>query len=117
MKNLLIVVDMQKGFARYEQTIKLTEKIRNLLESKSFDAVIATKFLNAPGSIYEKLFSWKRLESNEEQAFPDGYEQYFDYISEKNVYTCVGLWDSSITDPAGSQGMDASQENGFWNCK
>lgn len=26
MKNLLIVVDMQKGFARYEQTIKLTEK-------------------------------------------------------------------------------------------
>ena len=23
MKNLLIVVDMQKGFARYEQTIKL----------------------------------------------------------------------------------------------
>ena len=30
MKNLLIVVDMQKGFARYEQTIKLTEKIRNL---------------------------------------------------------------------------------------
>ena len=46
MKNLLIVVDMQKGFARYEQTIKLTEKIRNLLESKSFDAVIATKFLN-----------------------------------------------------------------------
>lgn len=48
MKNLLIVVDMQKGFARYEQTIKLTEKIRNLLESKSFDAVIATKFLNAP---------------------------------------------------------------------
>ena len=89
MKNLLIVVDMQKGFARYEQTIKLPEKIRNLLESKSFDAVIATKFLNAPGSIYEKLFSWKRLESNEEQAFPDGYEQYFDYISEKNVYTCV----------------------------
>ena len=30
MKNLLIVVDMQKGFARYEQTIKLTEKMFTL---------------------------------------------------------------------------------------
>ena len=47
MKNILIVVDMQNGFARYEQTIELTEKIEKLLELKIFDVVIGTRFLNA----------------------------------------------------------------------
>ena len=59
MKNILIIVDMQNGFARYPQTIKLTNDIQKLLEQNIFDVVIATRFLNDENSIYEKLFNWK----------------------------------------------------------
>lgn len=80
---------MQNGFARYEQTINLKEKIQSLLESNSFDAVVATRFLNATHSIYEKLFSWKRLETPDEQKIADGYDKYIDYTVDKYVYNCV----------------------------
>ena len=46
MKNILLIVDMQKGFARYKQTLDLKDKILKLLELKVFDSVIATRFLN-----------------------------------------------------------------------
>jgi nicotinamidase-related amidase len=89
MKKILLVVDMQKGFARYDQTIMLTEKIRNLLERELFDVVIATRFLNDDNSIYEKLFGWKRLKTKKDRELADGYEKYVDYVYDKSVYTCV----------------------------
>ena len=55
MKNILLIVDMQKGFARYEQTLALNEKILELLKLQVFDSVIATRFLNDNNSIYEQL--------------------------------------------------------------
>lgn len=89
MNKILVVVDMQNGFARHEQTINLTEKIRKLLERELFDAVIATRFFNDDNSIYEKLFGWTRLKTKEEIELADGYEKYVDYIIDKSVYTCV----------------------------
>ena len=89
MKNILLVVDMQNGFARYNQTIKLTEKIKELLKLKVFDSVVATRFLNDTNSIYEQLFGWKRLESEDERAIASGYEKYIDYVFDKYVYNCI----------------------------
>ena len=75
-KNIVIVVDMQKGFARYEQTQKLTERVVELLDLEVFDSVVATKFLNDTDSSYEKLFGWHRLKTEEERAInpDDTYE-------------------------------------------
>ena len=55
MKNILIVIDMQKGFARYEQTINLASRIGELLNMEVFDKVVATRFLNSDNSVYESL--------------------------------------------------------------
>lgn len=89
MKNIVIVVDMQKGFARYSQTVTLTNKIANLLERGIFDIVIATKFMNAENSMYEKMFRWKRLETEEERAIPTEILKHVDYVAEKYIYNCV----------------------------
>lgn len=89
MKNILILVDMQKGFVRYEQTQRLAEKIETLLESKAFDCVIATKFMNYDNSIYEKLFNWHRLKTKEDQVLCGDFSAYADQVIEKSVYTCV----------------------------
>ena len=89
MKQILLVVDMQNGFAENEQTIQLTKKIGELLALNIFDVVIATRFLNGDNSIYEKLFGWKRLKSDDERAIVSGYEESIDYVFDKYIYNCV----------------------------
>ena len=89
MKNILLIVDMQNGFARYPQTVALTNKIKKLLELNIFDTVVATRFLNDTNSIYEQLFDWKKLKTEEERALAPGYEKYVDYVFDKYIYNCV----------------------------
>lgn len=80
---------MQHGFTNSNRMTKVTEEIHKLLESKVFDIVIATRFLNGDNSVYEKLFNWKNLKTEKECALVKGYEQYVDYISDKSIYTCI----------------------------
>jgi nicotinamidase-related amidase len=89
MKNIVIVVDMQNGFARYEQTKKLTERIIDLLDRNIFDSVVATRFLNDDNSTYEKLFDWHRLKTVEEQMINPQILKHVDCIFDKYVYNCV----------------------------
>ena len=86
MKNILLIVDMQKGFARYKQTLDLKDKILKLLELKVFDSVIATRFLNDNNSIYERLLEWKRLKTEDERAIDSSY---IDFVFDKYIYNCV----------------------------
>ena len=89
MKNILIVVDMQKGFVGNDQIMQLMNRVADLLKKDIFDAVIATRFLNGENSIYEKLFNWKRLETEEEREIPPMIAEYADCIVDKYVYSCV----------------------------
>ena len=89
MKNILLVVDMQKGFARCEQTLDLRDKILKLLELKVFDSIVATRFLNDNDSIYEKLLKWKKLKTEDERAIDSSYNQYIDFVFDKYIYNCV----------------------------
>ena len=89
MKNIALVVDMQNGFARYNQTELLTKKIADLLNKKIFDCVIATRFLNDSHSVYEKLFGWKRLRSEYDRQISPEIEKNVDFIFDKYVYDCV----------------------------
>ena len=76
-------------FSRYPQTKNLAVRIEKLLEKQLFDAVIATKFYNGTNSIFEKLFGWKKLETEEEQSLPDGIKKYVTHVVDKTIYNCV----------------------------
>lgn len=89
MKNILLIIDMQNGFLESEHTKNLTQKIEELLKSNAFDVIIGTRFLNAPNSIYEKLFHWKKLESEAETAIPESLLKHMDYVEDKFIYNCV----------------------------
>lgn len=89
MKDIVIVVDMQVGFARFKQTKELTKRIASLLEKKFFDSVIATRFLNDDNSIYEKLFSWHRLKTEEDRRLAPEIEKNVNFIFDKYIYNCV----------------------------
>lgn len=89
MKNILLIVDLQKGFTLSEQTAFLKEKIEELLKSEIFDVVIATRFLNGDNSIFEQLLSWKRFKTEAERELVENIKPYVDYVEDKYIYSCV----------------------------
>lgn len=89
MKNILILADVQNGFSRIPQTEKLAQSVRELLEREPFDVVIATQFINANDSIYEKLFGWHKLKTAEEIALSPGIQEHTTEVVEKSLYTCI----------------------------
>lgn len=89
MKKILLIIDMQNGFLESEHTKNLIPKIEELLKTNTFDIVIGTRFLNSPNSIYEKIFQWKKLETEEETSIPEELLTYMDYVEDKFIYNCV----------------------------
>lgn len=89
MKDILIIVDMQNGFVSCKRTRQLSERIKDLMKRRLFDVVIATRFFNDDNSMYEKIFSWKRLKSEEDRTVPSGIAEYVDYFADKYIYNCV----------------------------
>lgn len=57
MKNVLVVIDLQEGFIN-DKTVKVANNIHDLLDSEKYDAVIATKFTNMPGSSFNSFLGW-----------------------------------------------------------
>ena len=96
MKNILIVVDMQNGFARYEQTKQVGEKIIELLHTASFDYTIATQFINPEKGPYRKILHWEKLTQSPETDLIEGIK--VDKVLKKNIYTPVNqeLMDTMI---------------------
>ena len=87
MKNILIVVDIQNGFNRYEQTHVLADKIIKLTNSGLFDKIIATRFRNKEGSQYTRFLNWHRLIESPDIDLVDGIKA--DEVVDKWVYTCI----------------------------
>ncbi len=89
MKNILLIVDMQKGFLQSDRTKELLSKVEALLNKNIFDVVIATRFFNADNSIFEKSFGWTGLKREEEQEIPLELRKHIDYFEDKYIYNCV----------------------------
>jgi len=89
MKNILLIVDVQKGFARKDSTITLVDKIKTLLQQEIFDVVIATRFLNNDYSIYKQLFGWDKLKTENEREIIPCIKEHVDYVFDKFIYNCV----------------------------
>ncbi|RAX54509.1 isochorismatase [Helicobacter sp. 16-1353] len=89
MTNILLIIDMQNGFMRNMDSKNLAIKIQNLLELRLFDSVVATRFLNAKNSIYERLLGWERLQKSEESSLFSGLTNYIDFTFDKYIYDCV----------------------------
>lgn len=60
MNNLLLVIDLQSNFVNvFTKTIP--NKVRMLLESKRFDNVVFTKFLNDKNRQFYNVFKLQRM--------------------------------------------------------
>ena len=88
MKDILVIVDVQKGFTK-DYTVEKIPVIEDLLSRRVFDTVIATKYWNTPDSNISRLMGWKDLCTEEEQDLVPEIEPYVDHITAKNIYSGV----------------------------
>lgn len=66
--NILVVVDMQKGFINKNNEF-LIKNIEKLAKNANFDKIIATKFVNQKNSHYEKYLSYSAMQIGDECEF------------------------------------------------
>ena len=88
MKNILIVIDVQNGFIR-ETTQSVPDKISALIDSRQFDAVLATQFVNFPGSIFEQCLGYTSLENEHDYALVSKLQTKVDSVCVKYGYNAV----------------------------
>lgn len=88
MSNILLVIDVQNGFQRNDETRENAGKIASLINSEIFDKVIATKFVNRPESPYYQWLHWPRLLDEPDIELLDELKEKSSYILEKNYYNC-----------------------------
>jgi len=88
MKNILLIIDIQKGFITNNETAVVRDRIDELIDSQYFDYTIATVYSNYENSPITQLMGWKKLMTQDEQQLV-GSTQKSDYIVYKNKYSAV----------------------------
>ncbi len=86
---ILIVVDVQNGFIKTPEHVKKANQIVALAKSGKFDKIVATKFLNYTGSMYEKYFNWSDLKTPDETDLYEPLKELVDETFKKTTYGCV----------------------------
>lgn len=88
MKKCLFLIDVQYGFVS-DETEYVLERIDSLINSGTFDYVIASKFINIENSPYMKFLNWMQLVNDEETRVYEPVSERADIIIEKNIYTAI----------------------------
>lgn len=86
MSKLLLVIDVQKDFIN-EQTLKTLNKIKRLIDSKKYDIVAFTRFINDEDSIWYKKLNYKGCMTKEQQEIAIDTKNY--RVFDKRIYTAV----------------------------
>lgn len=108
---VLVVTDMQNGFVR-EQSAHIVPVIVDLVHrwQKGGGDTLFTRYLNYPGSPFERFFGWRRLQSS-----PD-----IDLVPELHPYADQGVvLDKRIYSPFTPEGIELFQRrewNEFYFC-
>lgn len=88
---VLLVIDCQNGFISDHSRGIIPTVSRLIKEWQSRDLpVIATKFINEPGSPYERLINWTRCQGSPDTDIVEGLQEHVDdgmLVVEKPGYT------------------------------
>lgn len=86
MKDLLLIIDLQKNFIN-EHTKSLPAKIEKLLKEKQFDFIAFTKFINDLNSPFYKVLNYKGCMTEEDRNIVLDTKEY--KVFEKEIYTAL----------------------------
>jgi nicotinamidase-related amidase len=86
MKTALIVIDVQKGFIN-EQTREMPRKIAEHISAGQYDLVVFTKFVNKPGSNFERILRWKKVYNSPDTDLAEELKGLEGKVIEKPTYS------------------------------
>lgn len=86
MKSLLLVIDLQNIFIN-EQTEKLPNKIKEIIDSNKYDNVAFTRFINYKDSMFVKKLDWRRCIQDEDKKIVINTKN--NKIFDKSIYSAV----------------------------
>ena len=84
---ILIIVDPQDGFVKDDFGRQVRENIIKLSNSKKFNLIIVSKFINSKDSLYSKYIGWNEMISKKEHKVFDGL--FYDEILVKRKYSFI----------------------------
>ncbi len=87
MKNILLIIDLQKGFVSKGLTDSAKERIDGLIRADLFDCVISTVYRNYPDSPIERLMGWNKLQTAEEQTVVGAAATDSKHFIDKTTYS------------------------------
>ncbi len=98
--SLLLIVDVQRGFIN-----DWTDRIPGAVEvlQGGYAHVVATRFINPPGSPYRELIGWRRFAPGSEDTDFAFQPRAGAVIVEKSTYTCI---DDAFLDRLDQWGAD-----------
>lgn len=103
MKNLLIIVDMQKAFIN-ENTKGIDDKIQNFIEKSGIKDVVATRYINHENTACYRFEGWKEcMEGTEETEVPSILKPYIKREFLKDKYSC---WNDEMKKFISDNGYD-----------
>ena len=86
MKKLLLVIDVQKDFIN-DQTIDTLNNIKKLVDSKKYDVIAFTRFINSKDSIWYNKLKYKGCMTKEEQEIVIDTKNY--KVFDKKIFTAL----------------------------
>ena len=88
MSKLLLAKKIKKDFIN-EQTLKTLNKIKRLIDSKKYDIVAFTRFINDEDSIWYKKLNYKGCMTKEQQEIAIDTKNY--RVFDKRIYTAMQI--------------------------
>ena len=87
MKNILLIIDVQKGFVVKGINDHIVEKIDQLINTNLFDCIISTVYRNYENSPIINLMGWNKLLSTDEQQVVGEALNKSHHFLYKNTYS------------------------------
>ena len=87
---VLVVIDMQNGFVN-EHTRHVIGNVKVLLDCCSSHSIhtVFTRFINSPGSPFERLLGWDKVQCAPETEIVDELRGLVDIRIDKNYYSAL----------------------------
>ena len=89
MSRLLLVIDVQKDFIN-ENTSKTLSKIKMLVDSKKYDIIAFTRFINDEDSVWYKELNYKGCMTKEQQEIAIDTKNYRYYATRELGFMVSG---------------------------
>ena len=87
MSDCLVIIDVEKTFIN-KFTRFIVPGIEELVKQVKFDHIVATKFVNKEGSIFQKVLDWEGALTEEQQKLDPRIEVLCERVFVKDTYSC-----------------------------